>query len=76
MSLPQPPVNSSNGKTNPPHGISDAQFPRATPSPGVLDPEALTGIEMTVGRDPIAQQKLDDPYLVCFDEAYDAEKYD
>jgi hypothetical protein len=40
-----------------------------------IDPEALPGIEMTTARDPVAAQKLDDPYLVCFDEPYDAEKY-
>jgi hypothetical protein len=40
-----------------------------------VDPEALPDIEMTAARDPVAAQKLDDPYLVCFDEPYDTEKY-
>jgi hypothetical protein len=40
-----------------------------------MDPEALPGIELTAARDSIAGQKLYDPYLVCFDEPYDAEKY-
>jgi len=38
------------------------------------DPEAVTSIELTAASDPTTQQKRDDPYLVCFDEAYDAEK--
>jgi hypothetical protein len=41
----------------------------------VIDPESLPGIEMNAARDLIAGQKLVDPYLVCFDEPYDAEKY-
>jgi hypothetical protein len=45
------------------------------PLTGTLDSEALAGIELTAARDSIPVQKLDDPYLVCFDEPYDAEKY-
>jgi hypothetical protein len=42
---------------------------------GAVGPEALPDIEMAAARDSIAGQKLVDPYLVCFDEPYDAEKY-
>jgi hypothetical protein len=40
-----------------------------------IDPEALSGIELTAACDSVTGQKLDDPYLVCFDEPYDVEKY-
>lgn len=40
----------------------------------VHDPEALQGIEMTAVRNTRANQKQDDPYLVCFGRDYDAEK--
>lgn len=46
------------------------------PTNEATDPEALMGIEITDARDLSASQKQDDPYLVCFDGAYDAEKYD
>lgn len=38
------------------------------------DLEAVTSIELTAASDPTTQQKRDDPYLVCFDVVYDAEK--
>jgi hypothetical protein len=56
--------------------IHDIDAPRQThPVTKAIDPEALPGIEMAVARDLRASQKRDDPYLVCFDEPYDAEKY-
>ena len=54
---------------------SNAQQSETMPRTGASDSEAQTGIEMTAGGNPSAQQKRDDPYLVCFDEVYDAEKY-
>jgi hypothetical protein len=54
----------------------DIDVPRQThPVTKAIDPEALPGIEMAAARDLRVSQKLDDPYLVCFDEPYDAEKY-
>ena len=44
------------------------------PASAATDPEAFTSIELTVAPVPSAQQKIDDPYLVCFDDIYDSEK--
>ena len=74
MSPTQQPTTYNNGKTDAPDGIAVPQHQTTMPSTGPLDPEALTGIEMTLGRDFNAQQKRDDPYLVCFHETHDAEK--
>lgn len=39
---------------------------------GSIDPEALPSIEMTAAHE--SRTKRDDPYLICFDATYDAEK--
>ena len=66
----------NNGTADAIQTTSNAQQSETMPRTGASDSEAQTGIEMTAGRNPSAQQKRDDPYLVCFDEVYDAEKYD
>lgn len=44
----------------------------AGPLNGSIDPEALQGIELTAARE--SRTKHDDPYLICFDATFDAEK--
>jgi len=74
MSPPQQPLAHKNGNLDAIDSVSNARQPKPIPLSGALDPEALTSIELTAAPGPGAQQKLDDPYLVCFDETYDAEK--
>jgi hypothetical protein len=74
MSPPQQSHDLRNDKTNALEGTLDAQNPKTMPTRGVLDPEALTSIELSAAHDPITQQKRDDPYLISFDEAHDTEK--
>lgn len=74
MSRSQQPIDHENGSLDAIDGVSDARQPMAMRLSGALDPEALKSIELTAAPGRDAQQKLDDPYLVCFDQAYDAEK--
>ena len=74
MSHPQQPLDHENGKLDAIDSVPDARQPKTMPLNDTLDPEALTSIELTTAPGPDTQQKRDDPYLVCFDEAFDAEK--
>jgi hypothetical protein len=74
MSPPQQPFHGDDGR---PEAIETARhaLPSKTLDTTTMqDPEALTSIELSAANDPNTQQKRDDPYLVCFDEAHDAEK--
>ena len=74
MSPPQQPHDVHNDKMYTPEGASNTKTGKSMPANGALDPEALTSIELTAAPDLSTPQKRDDPYLVCFDEAYDAGK--
>lgn len=74
MSPPQQPHDVRNVEIDAPDGGPYAKNAKNMPASGALDPEALTSIELTAAPDAITQQKRYDPYLVCFDEDYDAEK--
>jgi hypothetical protein len=68
----------SNENTHAVESISNAHQSRKTshnvPTTGPLDPEALTGIETTAACDSNPQQKIDDMYLLYFDQPFDSEK--
>lgn len=74
MSPPQRPVDHVSDRSGPIEDVLDARQANTMPASAATDPEAFTSIELTVAPVPSAQQKIDDPYLVCFDDIYDSEK--
>ena len=74
MSPLKQPADHDDAKSEAIESLPHALRTKTMPATGAQDPEALTGVEMTTINDANTQQKRDDPYLVCFDESYDAEK--
>jgi len=74
MSPPQSRAIHNDNKPEAIEHVPHAVHSSALSTTAMPDPEAVTSIELTAASDPTTQQKRDDPYLVCFDEAYDAEK--
>jgi hypothetical protein len=74
MSPPQQPFNGDDGRPEATETARHALPSKALDTTSMQDPEALTSIELSAANDPSTQQKRDDPYLVCFDEAHDTEK--
>ena len=68
----------NDGETDAIESVPDAYRPRdilnKQLTAGAPDREALADIEMSAASELAVGQKRDDPYLVCFDPVYDAEK--